>query len=189
MKKPWDVRPTADTGDRDADVLFAAIGQALTEWETVESSLAELFAVFVSARGKSIFWKPAIQAYGSIVSFKSRCEMLRVAAQAFFSTRKKASATQETFKRLISEASNYSGRRNEIAHGQVSEMKLVYQGGRTRSGGYFLFPSLYNPKKFKKSLGMTYSYASADIYHYRQEFTKLHLRIESFRRALLEKSV
>ena len=62
MENPWDVRPKSEMGDRDPNVLFAAIGQALTEWENVESSLAELFAVFVSARGKSTFWKPAIQA-------------------------------------------------------------------------------------------------------------------------------
>ena len=86
VNNPWDVRPQPPMGD--PDLLFAAIGQAHTEWENVESSLAELFAVFVSARGRSTFWKPAIQAYGSIISLKSRCDMLRVAGDAYFSTRK-----------------------------------------------------------------------------------------------------
>lgn len=185
MINPWDVRPQSDMGDRDSEVLFAAIGQALTEWENVESSLAELFAVFVSARGKSTFWKPAILAYGTIISFKSRCDMLRAAGEAYFSTRKHFQGKARNFKELVDRAGNYAARRNEIAHGQVSAVTLFYPRKPPRPGGYHLFPSIFNPKKFKKGTGTTYSYISSDIYHYRPEFTKLHLRIEGFRRELI----
>src|ERR1700694_302193 len=85
MNKPWDIRPLSPSGDPDSKELFAAIGQALSEWENVESSLAELFAVLVSSRTKSpSLWSPAIQAYGSVIAFKSRCAMLRAAADAYF---------------------------------------------------------------------------------------------------------
>ena len=45
---PWDIPPPPSHGDFDEEVLFAAIGRALTEWEKVETVCAELFAVFVS---------------------------------------------------------------------------------------------------------------------------------------------
>lgn len=182
---PWEIRPSSPMGDRDPQILFAAIGASLTEWERIEASCAEIFAVLVSARGKSTYWTPAIQAYGSIISFKSRCDMLRAAAKSFFHVKKTKKAEFETlFDALIEEANNYSGRRNEIAHGQVTEMYAFLVPGGTKSLGYYLYPSLFNPKKFKLGGFATYTYVSSDIIHYRQEFTKLHLRMEGFRREL-----
>ena len=187
VQNPWDIRPQALRGDREPKELFVAVGEALTEWENVESSLAQLFAVFVSARGKSTFWKPAVQAYGSIASFKSRCEMVRVAADAFFDTRKSLEVAKPRLKTLMTEAGQYSGRRNEIAHGKVSELFWNSPGRAAKSGGFYLLPSLFNPRKVKKSTGLSYLYTSTDLTHYRQEFTKLHLRIEGFRRDLLKR--
>jgi hypothetical protein len=184
MNQPWDIRPGARWADRDPKELFAAIGEALTEWENVEAALASLFAVFVSARKNASFWSPAIQAYGSIASFKSRCDMIRIAADAYFSTRKSITDTKKHFKELLDLAGNYSARRNEIAHGKVSEVFWYDKRKRAKSHGFYLLPSLFNPRKNKKATGMVYYYVSGDLIHYRQEFTKLYLRLEGFRRAL-----
>src|ERR1700730_9509767 len=184
MIQPWDIRSGATWGDRDPKELFAAIGEALTEWENVEAALASLFAVFVSARKNASFWSPAIQAYGSIASFKSRCDMIRIAADAYFSTRKNIADRKKHFKELLDLAGNYSARRNEIAHGKVSEVFWYDERKRAKSHGFYLLPSLFNPRKNKKATGMVYYYVSGDLIHYRQEFTKLYLRLEGFRRAL-----
>jgi hypothetical protein len=184
LKNPWEVRPQAEFGDRDPNDLFVAIGKALTEWENVEWSLAELFAVVVSARSKSVFWQPAVQAYGSIVSFNGRCEMLRVAGEAYFSTRKQRAHRADDFKKLVNEAGHYAGRRNEIAHGKVSEVYWYDSRKNAKSHGFYLIPALFNPKKVKKSTGMAYGYVSTDLLHYKQEFTKLHLRIAGFRHGM-----
>lgn len=179
---PWAVRPKAPRGDDEPKELFAAIGAALTEWEQVESSLAEIFAVLVSAARKSTFWSPAIQAYGTVISVRGRCDMVRVGADAYFNTRKKKrDSFRETLSKLIIEVLEFSNRRNEIAHGQVASILALYDASPPRSLGYYLFPSLYNPKKFKFGGKASYTYMSSDVIHYRQEFTKLHLRLEGFR--------
>jgi hypothetical protein len=82
--KPWAVRAQASQGDREPNDLFAAIGASLTEWGLVESSLAEIFAILVSAARKSAFWSPAIQAYGTVISVRGRCDMVRVSGRRLF---------------------------------------------------------------------------------------------------------
>jgi len=73
-----------------------------------------------------VYHAPALWAYGSVVSFKTRAEMIRQAASAYFNTRK---AKQSTFSKklgsLINEYIAYSGRRNEIAHGFLKNVLLL----------------------------------------------------------------
>jgi hypothetical protein len=89
MANPWDIRPQSQMGDRNENDLLNAVGRALTEWENIESACARLFAVFVSPHQQRLHQAPAIRAYGCVVSVKTRCEMLRVAAEAYFETRPK----------------------------------------------------------------------------------------------------
>jgi hypothetical protein len=85
MKNAWDIRDAADRGDFDDKVPFESIGRALTEWENVENSCAELFAAFVLDNPyRNSLQAPAIRAYGSVISFKGRCDMLRAAATSYF---------------------------------------------------------------------------------------------------------
>lgn len=185
MPNPWDVPPGRDHGDNSENALFSAIGMALTEWEQVEASCAELFAVLVSVSRKTTYHAPAIRAYGTVVSYAGRCEMLRAAADAYFLRRKKQRAEFEgKLNSLINECLQFAARRNEIAHGRVS---LVYYGRGNqpmRNIGYYLFPSLYNPRKYKLESQVTYKYTSHEVLHFKQEFTKLHLRIEGLRTSL-----
>ena len=180
-KQPWDIRDTSPLGDGDDNAIFNAVGRALTEWETVEVECAKLFAVFVSTRHKRTYHAPAVRAYGSIVGTRSRKNMLQLAAETYFANRKtKKAAFEEQFAKLIGEYDQYSNRRNEIAHGFVKQIALTK---RHKAIGYYLLPSFYNPKKFKKG-GFTYLYISKDLVHYRQEFTKLQLRLSGLREQL-----
>ena len=184
---PWDVpKYTEDAqGDRDSKVLFAAVGEALTEWEHVEAECAELFGVLVSVSRLQTHHSPAIRAYGTVVSFRSRCEMISAASIGYFHRRKKkSSAFSQKLNRLMSECAKFSARRNEIAHGHVSEVFYIKDRRPSRNIGYMLLPSLYNPNKFKIDAFATYEYTSKDLVHFRQEFTKLHLKIAAFRREL-----
>ena len=76
---PWDIPPPPSHGDFDEEVLFAAIGRALTEWEKVETACAELFAVFVSVSQTPNHNAPAIRADGTVTSYQMRCELFAVA--------------------------------------------------------------------------------------------------------------
>lgn len=116
MKKPWEIRDPSPQGDADENNIFNAVGRALTEWENIESECARLFAVFVSAHQRRSYYAPAVRAYGSVVSFKSKGEMLRLAAEAYFKQRnKKRSAFDTRLADLLGEYAQYSNRRNEIA--------------------------------------------------------------------------
>ena len=116
MSNPWDIPPRRNHGDFNARDLFAAIGEALTEWEQVEAACARLFAVLVSVSRKSTYHAPAIRAYGTVISYPGRCEMLKAAAEAYFLRRKsKRDAWENKLNSLVNESVNFSARRNEIA--------------------------------------------------------------------------
>jgi hypothetical protein len=107
--------------------------------------------------------------------------MLRAAATAYFERRKaKKDTFEQEFRRLMKEYESYSDRRNDIAHGTVKQAfvteKRTNKGHRNAAIGFYLFPSFYNPRKFKLEK-FEYQYTSSDVLHYKQEFTKLCLRI------------
>ncbi len=191
-KKPWDIVDPASRGDVDERAIFDAVGRALTEWETLEIECAKLFAVFVSANHKRSYHAPAVRAYGTVTSVDTRFKMLQLAAESYFSKRPaKRDSFEEDCNDLLGEYKQYAARRNEIAHGLVQKVfitrKATKRVSRQSVIGIFLLPSFYNPKKFKGEK-FTYRYVSGDIIHYKQEFTKLYLRIEGLRKKLAPSS-
>lgn len=193
MNNLWDVRPPPKIGDTNPDVLFAAVGRALSEWEFVESGLGDLFAILVGAPwGAYPISEPAVRAYGSIPGFQSRASMLEEAAEGYFSRYRNDAeritneGMKERVHRTISvECKNFSSRRNEIAHGRI----MLFPKGQN-----FLIPSMYASKKTPVGQMMKYCYNSADIIYYSQQFTELAERvselgrdIEAVRRVSLSK--
>jgi hypothetical protein len=119
----------------------------------------------------------AIRAYGTISSAATRQQMLVNAGEAYFSRRKgKAQKHEAEFSELMKAYSRFASRRNEIAHGLVQRVFLTKRGNRPAAIGMYLTPSFYNPKKFKNEQ-LSYLYTSSDLIFYRQEFTKLALRV------------
>jgi hypothetical protein len=184
MSNPWDVRPPASSGDTDPAILFMCIGQTLTEWSHVETACAEIYAILVSAKGRFPFETPVVRAYGSLPSFSTQCQLVRYAAEAFFHKRPQSKQLHSRLEKLLDIIGKFSPRRNEIAHGQVSQVFLQKskRSHQMRNTGYYLLPTLYNLKKFDLAKSeITYQYRSSDVIHYRQEFTKLHLQLSAFR--------
>jgi len=180
MKNPWDPRDPSPMGDSDENAIFNAVGRALTEWEQVENACARLFAIVVSVNQRRTYHAPAVRAYGCIVSVPTKCEMLRLAATPYFARRKSKTQFEAQFRKLVAEYADFSGRRNDIAHGSVNRVfiteKRTAKGHRRGAIGFYLLPSFYNPKKFKEEK-FSYQYTSSDVTYYKQEFTKLSLRI------------
>ena len=180
-KQPWDIPDRRRRGDPTRQAIFVAVGDALSEWELVEEKCAEFFAVFVAAPRKSIVMMPAIRAYGSVLSFRARADMLLAAATAYFHTRPKKNFLKPQFTKLLEECRSYAARRNEIAHGRVHELfhrRYAKTGGRRfKSVGHYLMPSFYNPKKFGLTRDAAYLYTAAEIIYFRTQFTKLRLRL------------
>ena len=191
MKQPWDIRDPSPRGDAQENDIFVAVGSALTEWENVEVECAKLFAVLVSTSLKRTYLAPAVRAYGAIISVRSKGEMLRLAAESYFERRRaKQASFRDTFNERLKEYREFSNRRNDIAHGCLKSVFVTEQttkkGRRRGAIGFYLLPSFYNPKKFKEEK-FSYQYTSSDIIYYRQEFTKLQLRIESLRERMIAK--
>lgn len=174
--KPSSRRPVSPRGDAQDNIIFKAVGQALTEWEQLENACAQLFAVIVSTNRKRAYLAPAVRAYGTITSAATRKEMLVSAAKAYFSSRPtKAKKFAAEFDELMQAYIDFASRRNDIAHGRVQRVFLTKRGVRPAAIGMYLTPSFYS-NKFKNEQ-FAYLYTSADLIFYRQEFTKLMLRV------------
>jgi hypothetical protein len=173
-RQPWDIPPHTEQYDTSADFVFNAVGRALTKWEIAEQACARLFAIFVGAHQDSAEMTPAVRAYGSVVSFNGRCEMLRSAAEAYFAEHPHK-GLETDFRSLIGECQSYSARRNEIAHGTVV---ALMDGETDQRLGFVLVPNFYNPKKYSLERKLTYQYSSKEILFFAGRFAVLATRVE-----------
>jgi hypothetical protein len=141
MTNPWDI-PPPEVGDASEDITFASVGRALTRWEEFEVMFAQLFSTLVSKEDHSA---AAMRAYGSVITFRGRAEMVRAAAEVHFMLFPNTDL-QKTFKAFYNQVINHaSARRNEIAHGIVRPFASVVNGQFTRS--FMLFPPYYAANK------------------------------------------
>jgi len=135
----WEKPASLKTGDVSEDVLFTAVGKALTAWEYVEERCASLFALFVESRSHA-----AARSYGCIRSTSSKMEVLGFASVEFFFSHEVTPADSGPCKRIHRHVSDGATRRNEIAHGMVC--RFAKPPGHTQ---YFLMPGRYNTPKIE----------------------------------------
>jgi hypothetical protein len=178
--KPWDRAPWPKRGNRKAGRLYAAIGFALTSWEYYEDALGGIFALFV-AGGRS---KAAVRAYFSVRTFEGRADMLRAASQAYFSEHPN-SELQQQFKAILSAATSFAPRRNDIAHGVVDQFRSDPASARPRRLKSFgLYPSYANFKDRALDQTPSYCYSSVEIDRYSDEFSALQMAAGFFQEGL-----
>jgi hypothetical protein len=87
MPNPWDVPPRPASYCSTNEELYTAVGEALSGWGYVEDIVADIFAIIVEGAPLNEYinsMTPAVRAYGSVVSFEARAEMVQAAADAFF---------------------------------------------------------------------------------------------------------
>jgi len=159
----WDVLPAPEKGDPTRGALYAAIGEALTEWEKLVGDLAEIYSILVGAPEMTPGEGPEIQDFGEL-SFKAQCDNLKTAAAAFFPQHPPDPKLQSIFDDLLNQCSNARHRRNDIAHGTC---ELV--AGK----GYLCLPTPYNPKKVQPDWTMAYAFSSKEILFYTNQFRQL----------------
>jgi hypothetical protein len=133
----WDRPPSKPMGDREALSIYTAVGQALTNWETLESRFAELFSILVEG-GTSA----AKRVYGAITTSHGRRVALQAAAEIFFIDHHIPESEQDIFNDLISHFGKAASRRDEIAHGMAYGFAI-----NGVSKGAFLFPPAYNTER------------------------------------------
>lgn len=179
MANAWDIPPLSIKGDAEANTIFTAVGRALTSWETLEETLAGIFAYFVAAETVVDYNSPAIRAYGSIAAFSGRKDMLDAAAKAFFH-KNQNDADYAEYTRLIKLACLFSPRRNEIAHGRVVRDFELTVSGASANHGHFLFPSSYMARKNPIAEAPVYKYTSRQIANFTDQFEELADKVAHF---------
>lgn len=171
----------ADRGDSSVDPIFHAVGFALSQWETAESALADLFLILCEC-GSTSSHTAIRRAFGSIESSGGRRKALEEAAEVYFG-HYWADPSTKPFKKLISTFERASGRRNDIAHGRAHPLTV-----NSQPLGAFLFPAPYNTGRnslfpaiddgdpFSVMTGK-YRYTSAHIIGIGNKFGELTMKI------------
>jgi hypothetical protein len=200
--KPWDIPPMPQKGDDDAQTLYVAIGLALTNWNNLEQRLSNVFACLLTGEEPL----PAERAYGAVVTFAGRMEMIKAAAEAFFFSYPviEGEQLQSSLSELTKEALNFSARRNELAHGAVRKNHVFpapshflgflretrSRADATRPAGFVLQPTDHTTKKTELEKGKTiltpvnyipsYAYSSAEVLVFANHFERLTDRANRF---------
>jgi hypothetical protein len=174
LPKPWMVSSVPKKGAATREELYLAVGAALSAWELVEEGLAEIFALFVGASVSG--HDPAIRAFGSVLTFKGRQEMVCAAKESFFLKAAVHEPLVKQFGELNEEAGGFAGRRNEIAHGRVQSLS---------GKGFYLLPGLYNTSKNPinpqtKNPLLAYAYGPKEIESYREGFELLASKLSDY---------
>ena len=128
--RPWD-RPKDSMipnrpGDRNKEVLYAGIGRVLHNWEGVEVALAELYV-------KSNWMEQPVDAdvlfeeFALIKKAHDRASAVRALGEAFFEHvplhyRAEGKSSRRAMKRTLSAYLGWVARRNDVAHGYITEL-------------------------------------------------------------------
>jgi hypothetical protein len=172
-------------GDPLESTIFEAVGRALTAWEELEATLGIMYSTAIGIGFNHSL--PAIRAYGSVVAFKGRSDMIAAGLEAMFFMRPSGpmkTQLQADMAAVLTRAGQFSTRRNEIAHGVVGEHPNSWQSGKDLEMGYVLLPSAYATKKKDLAnigvLSMPYQeaqyyYSALEIGGFTQHFHNLNV--------------
>jgi hypothetical protein len=127
--------PWLAEGDASPEPIYTAVGNALNNWEMLESEMAFLFALLIESRSRAAF-----RAYGRLSSATARKEALEEAALIFFGRRGTPGLPSE-IKAITALSQRASARRNEFAHGVASLFRTP------DLNGWYLIPPVYNARK------------------------------------------
>jgi hypothetical protein len=187
---PWDALPKEEQGDEDLEKLFASVGRALSTWEMMEGVLGWIFGYLCGASQEG----PA-RAYGVVASMNGRIDMLK---EVFSCFEGRNNHELVAFPKFLDRVRQYGARRNEIAHG----MAVSYTFNNDPRG-FFWCPPHYNSRKrpsraaindawrtgggeawLESGMGR-YTYNSAQIGYYTNEFQKLREQASIFHASLM----
>jgi hypothetical protein len=172
---PWDIPPFPAQGDEDEDTTYAAVGRAISYWESIEVSLSYLYSAFVGKPAQL----GALREYGNGRIFAERMKGLKTAADGFF-RRYPNQANEGRFDRLARSVTNFATRRADIAHGIVRPFQWDVPPGHARIQ-WCLVPPHYDQRRFDHANRPTYAYASREILQFAGQFHILNQEAENVR--------
>lgn len=180
--KPWHPSQLQEQGDPTPEPLYTAVGAALTQWEKLECVQADLYGSLVGSRRGA-----AVRGFGMIAASSTRATMVIAAAEAVLSDDEEL--LTETV-RLLKDIGELSARRNEIAHGVVSNPSgtrmLPDWTVEPFDQGHFLMPAYYaaryrNPKERDMFSPLTetgkYAYTASQVMNFAVHFAEHYSRL------------
>jgi hypothetical protein len=180
---PWDRPPLPSDGDESEDSTYAGVGRTLSQWESLESELSHIYAVFI---GKLFKDEAYDQYYDEAKTSKQRIKSIDDAAAKFFQ-KQPDQATEGEFTRLIEATAGYADRRHEVAHGIVRPMQW-YQSSLPDFAPpsytplvYCLVPPHYQRTWFQTNGMPRYVYTSKELAVLADKFSVFLLEAIKFR--------
>lgn len=155
----------------------AAVGEALTMWEQLETTFAFLFSALVSGSPSNTV---ALRAYGAVRTFEGRAEMLKEAGFAYFGAYS-APEGEAALKNLLRAAREFGSRRNDIAHGMVTALEWVppIEGSATEERGWCVVPAFYISNRHDMNHVPDYVYTSAEMHIFSRRWSVLSYLVRS----------
>ena len=157
--------------DQEEETVYAAVGRALSMWETLEATLSYAYSIF---EGRPIDYE-LLESYGREGrTFKDRMNILEQSAEKYFRSRPNQNEECRVAA-FISEAVKLSTFRHQIAHGLLSGKEdytdRVYYAIVPPSNGYF---------HLTKRDGHYYSYGSKELNAFAHSFIELARAVQAF---------
>ena len=178
QQHPWDyVEPPISEGDADYNDTLRGVGLVLHEWSLVEIALSHLQAILNGTPRDG----SAIQAYGMGRVFSSRLEGFRQVASTYF-MRNCDQHREAELDGLILQASNFSIRRNEVAHGVLRDFELLdlNTGKRETKLSYFLVCPYYDQRGKSLVDFPFYMYNAETLRQLAENIAILQIALETF---------
>ena len=125
--RPWDRPPNSNipnrNGDRTATPICTALGRALSAWEGVEATMANLLGVFLACEAEDVAEQNLFR-YGETFKIKDRAAIIRKTTDRYFKTQRNPKhGIVNRLNSLLDQYIGWSQRRNELAHGRVTSMR------------------------------------------------------------------
>lgn len=162
---PWEQRPRATIGDRNPEVLFCAVGAAMTAWENIEGEFSTIYANLTTERP----WHET--KYFKTPSFEIRSKMLIQISERIIENDNRIQ-----FLSLVELVQKFSFRRNDIAHGRVFKFA---------DNNFILGPNNVMMRNYP-DLKASYQFNSQDVYYFVSQFMLIKSKVEALRAAILE---
>ncbi|WP_131194049.1 hypothetical protein [Lichenihabitans psoromatis] len=167
--------PIADEGSGSPEIIYLAVGHALTTWEGTEQAFAHLFARFIRPlRGSFV----ARRAFGAVQSSSGRSSLIDEAAEVFFRDFP-SNDMQLRFRTVMKTYKDATAKRNQIAHG------IIMPSGPSLQKGHYLAASMYTSKR-RIDLSSPYYYTGENIDHFRVLFGTMGYQTHNFVQAIDE---
>ena len=118
MPDPWDNPELPSEADENIDLVYNGVGRVTSEWEGIEVGFSRIYSFFSQSPDEYA----AFAKYGEGNIFQTRMNALVAIGDAYFINHRNQELEGE-FHRLSTLASDYSKRRNDIAHGIVGPIQ------------------------------------------------------------------